>query len=60
MERCKLRQANRYHFQVFVLDAMLDLKPGADRDQLLAAMRGGVLAKGDLVGTFRQQRPPLK
>ncbi|WP_442968244.1 hypothetical protein [Pseudorhodoferax sp.] len=45
---------------MFVLDAMLDLKPGADRDQLLAAMRGGVLAKGDLVGTFRQQRPPLK
>lgn len=51
---------HRYHFQVFALDAQLDLPPGADRDQLLAAMRGRVLAKGDLVGTFQQQNKPLK
>lgn len=51
---------HRYHFQVFALDATLDLPPGADRDQLLAAMRGRVLAKGELVGTFQQQSRPLK
>nr|WP_145547078.1 YbhB/YbcL family Raf kinase inhibitor-like protein [Variovorax boronicumulans] len=51
---------HRYHFQVFALDRMLDLPPGADRDALLAAMRGHVLAKGVLVGTFQQQAAPPK
>ena len=51
---------HRYHFQVFALDRMLDLPPGADRDQLLAAMRGRVLAKGVLVGSFQQQAAPPK
>lgn len=51
---------HRYHFQVFALDAVLDVPPGASRDQLLAAMRGRVLAKGQLVGTFQQQQNPLK
>ncbi|GHD02807.1 hypothetical protein GCM10007320_62340 [Pseudorhodoferax aquiterrae] len=51
---------HRYHFQVFALDRMLDLPPGADRDELLAAMRGHVLAKGVLVGIFQQQAAPPK
>jgi len=51
---------HRYHFQVFALDTLLQVPPGADRDQLLAAMRGHVLAKGDLVGTFQQQTKPMK
>jgi Raf kinase inhibitor-like YbhB/YbcL family protein len=52
--------AHRYHFQVFALDAMLAVPPGADRDQLLTAMRGKVLGKGELVGTFQQTTAPLK
>jgi Raf kinase inhibitor-like YbhB/YbcL family protein len=51
---------HRYHFQVFALDAMLDVPPGADRDQVLAAMKGHVLAKGSLVGRFQQRTEPLK
>jgi Raf kinase inhibitor-like YbhB/YbcL family protein len=43
---------HHYHFQLFALDTMLDLPNGATRDQLLAAMKGHVLAKGDLVGMF--------
>ena len=43
---------HHYHFQVFALDGALALAPGADRDALLAAMRGHVLASGDLVGVF--------
>ncbi|MEF7615743.1 YbhB/YbcL family Raf kinase inhibitor-like protein [Aquincola sp. MAHUQ-54] len=50
---------HRYHFQLFALDAVLDVPPGADRDQVLAAMRGHVLARGELVGRFAQAvRPP--
>lgn len=37
------------------LDRMLDLPPGADRADVLAAIKGHVLAKGDLTGKF--QRP---
>jgi Raf kinase inhibitor-like YbhB/YbcL family protein len=51
---------HHYHFQVFALDTVLQVPPGADRDTLLAAMRGHVLAKGELVGTFQQQVKPLK
>jgi Raf kinase inhibitor-like YbhB/YbcL family protein len=51
---------HRYHFQVFALDTMLQVPPGADRDTLLAAMRGHVLAKGELVGLFQQQVKPPK
>jgi Raf kinase inhibitor-like YbhB/YbcL family protein len=51
--------AHRYHFQVFALDAKLDVPFGADRDQVLAAMQGHVLAKGEIVGKYMQaQKPP--
>ena len=52
--------AHHYHFQVFALDTVLALPFGADRDQLLNAMQGHVLAKGELVGRYRQQQEPLK
>jgi Raf kinase inhibitor-like YbhB/YbcL family protein len=51
---------HRYHFQVFALDSALEVQPGADRDTLLAAMKGHVLAKGELVGEFQQTVKPLK
>jgi Raf kinase inhibitor-like YbhB/YbcL family protein len=45
---------HHYHFQVFALDRTLGLKPGADRDTAVAAMRGHVLAEGEVVGRFRK------
>ncbi len=47
---------HHYHFQLFALDAPLNLAGGADREALLAAMNGHVLAKGDLVGLFTRPR----
>jgi phosphatidylethanolamine-binding protein (PEBP) family uncharacterized protein len=41
---------------MFALDGELALKPGASREQLLAAMKGHVLAKADLVGLFAQPK----
>ncbi|MGI4848208.1 MAG: YbhB/YbcL family Raf kinase inhibitor-like protein [Janthinobacterium lividum] len=49
-----------YHFQVFALDTLLQVPFGADRDTLLAAMRGHVLGKGELLGRFGQQVKPQK
>ncbi len=43
---------HHYHFQVFALDARLGLAEGADRDALVEAMRGHVLAQGEVVGTY--------
>jgi len=51
---------HHYHFQVYALDRMLDVPWGADRDTLLQAMQGHVLAKGTLVGTYAQKRKPQK
>ena len=44
--------AHPYHFQVFALDTMLELPHGASRAEFLDAIRGHVLASGELVGTF--------
>jgi len=46
------KQPHHYHFQLFALDRQLELKAGASREQLLAAMSGHVLAKAELVGLF--------
>ena len=52
--------AHHYHFQVLALDMMLDLPPTADRDALLSAVKGHVIAKGDLVGLSQQTVDPPK
>lgn len=45
---------HRYHFQVFALDTPLGFNPGVNRQAVLNAMGGHVLAKGELVGTFQR------
>lgn len=51
---------HRYHFQVLALDTLLTLPLGASRDDVLAAAKGHVLAKGELVGSYRQEVKPTK
>jgi Raf kinase inhibitor-like YbhB/YbcL family protein len=43
---------HHYHFEMFALDRQLEFKVPPNRDQLLAAMSGHVLAKADLVGLY--------
>jgi glucose/arabinose dehydrogenase len=45
-----------YHFQVFALDTTLNLPSGYNRQALLDAMKGHVIAKGEIVGMY-QRRP---
>lgn len=49
---------HRYHFQVFALDKVLTLPTGFNRQALLAAMKGHVLAKGMVIGTFQRSATP--
>jgi Raf kinase inhibitor-like YbhB/YbcL family protein len=51
---------HHYHFQIFALDTMLSTPPGAERDQVLGALNGHVLAKGELIGKYQQIQKPLK
>jgi Raf kinase inhibitor-like YbhB/YbcL family protein len=51
---------HHYHVQVFALDTVLQIPPGANRDTLLKAMAGHVVAKGELVGTFQRPEKPAK
>ncbi|MFQ5815484.1 MAG: YbhB/YbcL family Raf kinase inhibitor-like protein [Candidatus Hydrothermarchaeaceae archaeon] len=45
---------HHYRFKVYALDAMLDLPRGATKGQLEEAMEGHILAKGELVGTYKR------
>lgn len=44
--------AHHYHFELFCLDSHLAIGSGADREQLIGAMAGHALAKGELVGLY--------
>jgi hypothetical protein len=44
--------AHRYHFELFALDTLLELPDGVTRGALAKAMRGHLLATGELVGTY--------
>jgi Raf kinase inhibitor-like YbhB/YbcL family protein len=45
---------HHYHFKLYALDAALDVKPGLDKKQLLAKMKGHILAEGELIGTYQR------
>jgi Raf kinase inhibitor-like YbhB/YbcL family protein len=49
---CPPSGTHRYFFKLYALDAMLGLSSGANKDQLLKAMQGHILAQGELMGTF--------
>jgi Raf kinase inhibitor-like YbhB/YbcL family protein len=43
---------HRYHFRIFVLDSLLDVREGMTREALREAMKGHVLGEGETVGTY--------
>jgi Raf kinase inhibitor-like YbhB/YbcL family protein len=51
---------HHYHFEVFTLDRVPDLRAGANREDLVKAMAGHVLAKGELVGLFKRPEYPVR
>ena len=46
---------HHYFFKVYALDKMLDLKKGADKNSLIKAMKGHILAHGELIGLYEKQ-----
>ena len=45
---------HRYFFKLYALDVTLDLPSGATKAQLEAAMKGHILAEGQLMGTYKR------
>ena len=45
-------KAHRYYFKLYALDSQLDLGPKAVKSDLVDAMEGHVLAKGQWMGTY--------
>jgi Raf kinase inhibitor-like YbhB/YbcL family protein len=46
---------HRYFFKLYALDTMLNLKPGATKKDVEAAMNGHVIAEGQLMGTYQRK-----
>ena len=49
---CPPSGTHRYSFKIYALDRELDLRGGAKRSQLDAAMKGHVVAQGVIVGRY--------
>ena len=51
---CPPSGTHRYFFKLYALDTVLGLASGADKNQLLQAMQGHILAQTELMGTYKR------
>jgi Raf kinase inhibitor-like YbhB/YbcL family protein len=47
--------AHRYYFKVYALDAEIGLAAGGTKQDVLEAMKGKILAEGQLMGTYLRE-----
>lgn len=53
---CPPSGSHRYFFKVYALDSELDVETGADKQKLENAMKGHVLASGELMAHYQKRR----
>ena len=53
---CPPSGTHRYYFKIFALDRELDLPIGAQRSQFDAAIKGHVIAQGELMGRYSRKK----
>ena len=53
---CPPPGTHRYSFKIFALDRELDLSSAAKRSQVDAAMKGHVIAQGELIGRYVRKK----
>ena len=51
---CPPSGTHRYFFKLYALDTMLDLPPGAPKQDVLGAMEGHILAEAQWMGTYQK------
>lgn len=49
---CPPRGTHRYYFRLYALDKKIDIESGATRQELMKAMKGHVMAEGQLMGRY--------
>ena len=52
---CPPSGTHRYFFKVYALDTLLDLSSNSDKKTVEKAMKGHVLAQGELVGLYSRE-----
>ncbi|HEY1871769.1 MAG TPA: YbhB/YbcL family Raf kinase inhibitor-like protein [Chitinophagaceae bacterium] len=52
---CPPTGTHHYHFRVYALDAKLNLQDATDKAALETAMKGHILASGELVGLYKKE-----
>ncbi len=53
---CPPDKEHRYFFKLYALDTVLDLKEGAAKKEVEAAMEGHILAKAELIGKYERKK----
>lgn len=53
---CPPRGKHHYHFKLYALDTMLELTADAEKDDVVAAMKGHILAQAELVGLYARKK----
>ena len=51
---CPPGGTHRYYFKLYALDTLLSLESGSTKAQLLATMKGHILAEGQLMGKYKR------
>ena len=51
---CPPSGTHRYYFHLYALDTILNLSPGATKADLEKAMKGHILAEGELMGKYKR------
>ena len=51
---CPPSGTHRYYFRLYALDTELNLASRTTKDQLLQAMKGHILAQGELMGRYKR------
>lgn len=49
---CPPSGTHRYFFKLYALDTVVDLEPGASKNQVILAIKDHILAKGELMGRY--------